>query len=74
MDLVNLFILILMWVVIVINLILILKNKVSGNLILLEEEGDKETYAFLELHEPIEKLKGKNSINLKIERRKPNPR
>ena len=46
----------------------ILTKKHKGNLILVEGD-EKDTYAFLELHEPIDNLKGKKSIHLKIERR-----
>ena len=61
--------LIVMWIVIVINVVLIFKNKIVGDLILLEEEGENQTYAFMELHEPMEKIKRKRTVNLKIEKR-----
>ena len=58
------------WILIIINIIVLLRQKrVSGNLILLEEEAENETYAFMELHEPIDKLKSKRRIRLKIELR-----
>lgn len=43
-------------------------RKHKGNLILIEGD-ENDTYAFLELHEPIDKIKNKKSINLKIEKR-----
>ncbi len=45
-----------------------LARKHRGNLILVDGD-ENETYAFLELHEPIDLIKGKRSISLKIERK-----
>lgn len=58
---------IVMWVLIIINFVLIFKHRISGNLILLEQEGEHETYAFLELHEPIDSIKDKKHIRLNVE-------
>ena len=49
-----------------------IEKNCEGYLVLIEEEEDNETYAFMELNTSVEKIKEKRYVRLKIDHEKVN--